>query len=339
MNNTYKNIIYSIVLVIVISMVYIYRQAQKPVQIQIQGETMGTYYKIIYLDPQSRRLQKGIDSVLQSFNASLSTYIKDSEISRFNRQKTWKYKSNYFYPVLKKSQEVFNITQGAFDPTVMPLVRAWGFAEKPEQLPDSLMIDSLMQTIGFDKISFDKKQVRKKVTKMQLDFSAIAKGYGVDVIAEFLESNGIDNYLIEIGGELVGKGTNEQGEVWRVGINPPQKQSEYNDLIAAVKLENRAMATSGNYRNYYKVGNKVYVHTLNPKTGFPVEHTLLSASVFASDCMTADAFATAFMVMGFEKSKELINTQERIEGFLVYLDEKGIIQSYYSKGLEKFVLK
>lgn len=345
--NANKNIIYSIILLLLVAVVYLYRQnQQKPVEeiiekvtgkVTLNGNTMGTTYNITYLDPGERDFKASIDSLLLVFNQSLSTYIPDSELSRFNQSDTLFFKLPYFLPVLKSSKTVYEITEGAFDPTVGPLVNLWGFGPTGPQLKDSVNIDAMLDLVGFNKISFDSASVRKTKSGMYLDFSAIAKGYGVDVVAEFLQGKGIENLLVEIGGELVARGVNEKGELWKVGINRPEELGRADELYSIVALENKGMATSGNYRNYYEAGGVKISHTINPATGKPVNHGLLSATVLADDCMTADAYATAMMVMGTEKAIALQKTQSLLEIFLIYSDSTGQLKSYASEGIKPFL--
>lgn len=346
-SNANKNIIYSIILLLLVAVVYLYRQnQQKPVEeveeqvsgkVVLNGNTMGTTYNITYLDPSERDFQASIDSLLLVFNQSLSTYVPDSELSKFNQKDTLFFGLPYFLPVLKSSKAVYEITGGAFDPTVGPLVNLWGFGPTGPQLQDSVNIDGMLDLVGFNKISFDSASVRKTKSGMYLDFSAIAKGYGVDVVADFLQNKGIENLLVEIGGELVARGVNEKGELWKVGINRPEELGRADDLYSIVALDNKGMATSGNYRNYYESGGIKISHTINPATGRPVNHNLLSATVLAEDCMTADAYATAMMVMGTEKSIELQKTQNLFEIFLIYSDSTGQLKSYASEGIKPFL--
>jgi len=326
MNNSKKNAIYGLVLLLTIIFVYQWRKQNTPILIEFSGKTMGTSYTIKYLSQKGISHQSQIDSLLQVFNQSLSTYIPTSEISTFNTSDSvFVFKLPYFYPVLEKSKEVFEKTNAAFDPTVMPLVNAWGFGpSKMDSLPTS-QVDSLKQLIGFQYIAFDKIQVRKLKKNFQLDFSAIAKGYGVDVVADFLTKQGINDMLVEIGGEVVCKGKNQKGEFWAISIDDPQQSQERR---AIVRIDNQALATSGNYRNFYEKDGKKYAHTISPQTGFPIQHSLLSASVFAKDCMSADAYATAFMVLGKEKAIEIAQ-KEGLEIFLVF-EEDGKIKTYSS---------
>ncbi|HAI75637.1 MAG TPA: thiamine biosynthesis protein ApbE [Microscillaceae bacterium] len=338
MNNVQKNIIYSVLLLASISAVYLYRAAQRPVLMEIRGEAMGTTYQIKYLDYKSRQFKSSVDSLLLVFNQSLSTYQKDTEISAFNQDsaKTITFKLPFFYPVLAKSLEIYKATDGAFDPTVAPLVNAWGFGFKTEKFPDSSRVDTLRRLVGFEKINFDKNQVTKLKKGVMLDFNAIAQGYGVDVVAQFFEKQGIQNYMIEIGGEVLCKGKNAEDKFWSIGIaNPTYEASGGSPTQAIVQLENKALATSGNYRKFYIIDKKKYSHTVNPKTGYPVQHSLLSATVIAKDCMSADAYATAFMVMGLDKAKQFLAQNPSLDAYFVYANADGSLATYMTKGLEK----
>jgi thiamine biosynthesis lipoprotein len=303
----------------------------------IAGETMGTTYNIVYLDEANRDFQTSIDSLLVVFNQSLSTYVPDSELSKFNLGDTIDFKLPYFLPVLKASKTVYDKTGGAFDPTVGPLVNLWGFGPAGPELKDSTDINLLLKLVGFDKIEFDENQLRKKNPNIYLDFSAIAKGYGVDVVGDFLQRKGISNFLVEIGGELVARGINEKGEFWKVGVNRPEESANATDLYSIIALQDRGMATSGNYRNYYVKDSVKISHTINPATGYPVNHNLLSATVLAKDCMTADAYATAIMVMGTEKGIALDSALSEIEVFLIYSDANGGFKTYASESLKPFL--
>jgi FAD:protein FMN transferase len=336
-----KNRIYALLLIATFAAVYLYREyyaPKPPTTLEIKGETMGTYYSVKYLDEDKRNFKVGIDSVLIAFNQSLSTYIQEAEISQFNLTDTFYFISPYFPEVLYASKEIFEKTGGAFDPTIMPLVKSWGFGPGREKVPDSARVDSLLKLVDFEKIRFDDEKVWKMKSGMMLDFSAIAKGQGVDVVADFVKSQGIENFLVEIGGEIVANGKNAKGETWRVGINRPDETSDFESLELIVQLEDRAIATSGNYRNFRVVEGKKFAHTISPFTGYPVQHSLLSASVFAKDCMTADAFATAFMVMGIDKAKEILAKETEIDAILIYADENGDFQIFQTDGIASFIV-
>ena len=340
-DNRKKNLIYSAILIIFFVGVWAYRQWTKPIEetqkkkVEFVGSTMGTSYSVKYLDERGRNLKSEIDSVLEVFNMSMSTYIPESEISRFNREGKLRFESPYFYPVLERSKEIFKKTEGAFDPTIGPLVNAWGFGPENSRSPGKAVVDSLLQLVNFDSIFFDTISACKMMKGMKLDMSAIAKGYGVDVVANFLMEKGIEDLFVEIGGEIYCHGLNEGGRRWMVGVNYPSYDQEQQQVSQAiVPIYNRAIATSGNYRNYYEVDGVKYAHTIDPTTGYPVQHSLLSASVFAPDCMTADAYATAFMVLGLDKAVLIDEREEDIEVYLIYSDEKGRLESYASPGIK-----
>lgn len=301
----------------------------------ISGYTQGTTYQVKYLDRQNRDFRKSIDSLLGDFDKALSLYRPDSEISVFNRSHAVRFLLPYFYPVLQKAEEVYKATDGLFDPTVMPLVEAYGFGPggKREKAPE-FDLDSVIQLIGFDKISFDSVSVRKSKENVKLDFNAIAQGYSVDVIASFLRSKGITDYLIEVGGELRGNGSRPDGSLWVVGISDPLQAT---DLLATVKIRDRGMATSGNYRNYYNRDGVIYTHIINPVTGKPGTSDILSITVFAPDAITADAYATAFLLMGIEKLKKRLPDFPGLEVFAVYSVAGGKAETYASEGIRPFL--
>ncbi|MGE0770867.1 MAG: FAD:protein FMN transferase [Cyclobacteriaceae bacterium] len=325
MSSRAKNIIYSIVLVAAVFIVYKYRQRNANHPIMLEGATMGTTYHVTYFDQQKRNLKPQIDSLLIVFNQSMSTYISDSEIATFNRGNSFQFKLPYFKRVLDKCAEVVSGSGGAFDPTVMPLVNAWGFGPDKQTLPDSAQVDSIKQFVGFEKVDFNADSIWKKIPHVQLDFSAIAKGYGVDVVARLLREHGIANYFVEIGGEVATGGKNlKSKKAWQVGILDPSSTLENQHYLAFASLENKALATSGNYFNYKEVEGRKYSHTIDPATGFPAQREILSASVFADDCMTADAWATAFMAMGHEKAIAVSRKHPELLVFLVFSKGDGI---------------
>lgn len=335
-----KNRIYPLVLILVVFIVWKIRNSDQPEWISLNGQTMGTSYNIKYQSEKGENYKEHIDSLLLVFNESLSTYIQNSEISRFNRDSILYFELPFMYPVLQKSMEINQVTEGAFDPTVMPLVNAWGFGPDSKMLPDSARVDSLMQFIGLNYILFDKEKVWKEKQGVELDFSAIAKGYGVDIVGDYLKKKEVKNYFVEIGGEVVASGLNDKDGLWRLGIEDPTSDITQRNTKAIVELDNKGMATSGNYRNYYIKDGIKYAHTINPSTGYPVEHSLLSATVFAKDCMTADAYATSFMVLGLERTKELLSRSgsDELEVFLIYSDENGRLQTFSSEGVDKITV-
>lgn len=334
-----KNAVYSLVLVVAMAAVYFFRKANNVEEVALKGYTMGSTYSVKYLDKEGRNFSVSIEDILEEFNQSLSTYDSLSEISELHKERELTFRLPYFYPVLNRSKEISEQTNGAFDPTVGPLIRLWNFHKKgaPAALPTRQQIDSLLQITGFKNVTFDEKQVKLIHTNTSLNFNAVAPGYAADVLSEFLEKRDIENYLVEVGGEVRCKGHNIRKKIWSVGIDNPEYESKGGDrLQAIVQVKDRALATSGNYRNFYVVDGRKYAHTIDPRTGRPVEHSLLSTTVLAPDCLTADALATAFMVSGTEKAIEM-SKEQNIDVFLVYADGQGNIQTYTSPGLEPFV--
>ena len=327
-------------MVIAVFVVWNYRKHQhKQQEVYIQGMTMGTIaYNIKYLDAKARNFKKEIDSLLYDFNQALSTYIPDSEISRFNREGTVRFSSPYFPEVLAASARIYEASGGAFDPTLGPLIDAWGFGDGKMLLLDSAKVDSLLAFLGFDKVEFDRNSVKKRIPEVKLNFSAIAKGQAIDIVAEWLLTVGIKNFMVEIGGEVRANGVNAVQTPWAIAIEVPD-ENRVGDYFDAVYLENQGMASSGNYRNFriLEDGRKV-AHTIDPHTGFPKMQTLLSATVLAPDCMLADGYATACMVLGLEKSIALITSDSTLEAYFIYVDKKREINAYISPGLHSRTL-
>lgn len=333
MNRNVKSRVYLIVLVIAIFVVWKYRENQ-PKEIYIQGMTMGTIaYNIKYLDTEFSNHKAEIDSLLRDFNQSLSTYIPDSEISMFNKGGNVIFSFPYFYDVLEASAKVYRESGGAFDPTLGPLIDAWGFGDGNTLELDSSRVDSLLKFVGFDKLKYDETQVSKTIPEIKLNFSAIAKGQAIDVVSDWLSSIGITDYMVEIGGEVRANGKNIEGNYWTIAIEIPD-EARVGGIFDAIYLDNKGMASSGNYRIFriLEDGRKV-AHTIDPRTGFPKMQTLLSANVIAPNCMLADGFATACMVLGLEESIGLIESDPTLEAYFIYANEEGELVTYVSPGL------
>ncbi len=326
MDNRWKNALYSVLVLAAVAIVYKWRQRPNANPVRIEGETMATTYHITYFDDTQRNFKNSIDSLLIVVNQSINNYNPTSEVSLFNKSTTgFQFKLPYLLPPIKIAQQVFSDSQGAFDPTVMPLVNLWGFGYKKIQRPDSSMIDSIRNIIGFEKIRFNQDSVWKLDARSQLDLGGIGQGYGADVITDFLKSKGIKNMLVELGGEGMACGINLQsGKPWELGILDPNSTEENQSFKAYVSLTDKSFTTSGNYFNYRKVDGKKYSHTIDPQTGYPAMREILSASVFAENCTTADAWGTAIMVMGHEKAIELIKKHPELDVFLIYSTPEGI---------------
>ncbi len=285
-----------------------------------EGGVFGTFYHITYQWPES--LQKEVDAALDSVNNSLSMFNPSSTVSRINSNED-NHTDAMFEEVFRLAQRVSKATDGAFDVTVAPLVNAWGFGFKNGTLPDSLQVDSLRSLVGWQRVRLSKGCLEKEDARMVLDFSAIAKGYGCDVVGNVLHRHGVKNFMVEIGGEVVTEGHNAKRKPWSIGVNKPEDDTlnVNNELETVLHLTHCAMATSGNYRNFYVTedGRRV-AHTIDPHTGYPVQHSILSATVLAPTCAEADAFATSFMVMGLDKAKRVLDVEKQIKVFLIYAD-------------------
>jgi len=288
---------------------------------KVSGPVFGTTFSVIYNSQENYSRQ--FDSLFTVVNQSMSTYISDSDISKLNRNEDVLVDS-HFEKVFSASKEIYKTTDGAFDPTIGNIVNAWSFgADKKKFLTDSTTIDSLMRFVGFDKVSLKKGKVIKQ-SQTYIEFNAIAKGYGVDVIADFLETKGITNYLVEIGGEIRASGMNmEKQSPWRVGLDQPRFDGEQS-VLKGISLTDVGMATSGTYRKFKidENGNR-YAHIINTKTGYPSKTNILSVSVLAEDCMTADAYATAFQAMGIESVTEFLNTHPELKVFIIFENDEN----------------
>lgn len=333
MNSRVRNALFSLLLLLAMWLVWRYRNPTSQ-EMKLEGKTMGTSYHITYFDPLDRNFQFAVDSLLKVVNKSINTYDTASEISRFNRAKhSVRFELPYFFPPLKKSKEVVIGSMGAYDPTVMPLVNAWGFGPRKIERPDTAEVLAARAFVGFEKIDFNEDSVWKNDPRVQLDFSAIGQGYGADVIADFFKSKSIVNFFVELGGEGVARGKNlKEGRLWEIGILDPHSDYVEQKFKAYAKLENKGFTTSGNYFNYREVDGIRYSHTIDPITGFPVQHALLSATVFATDCATADAWATAFMSMGHEKAMEILKNHPELDVFFIYSSTDGL-KTFVSNGV------
>ncbi len=320
--------------VLIVGTVLILRK-QAPYQTD-QGIVFGTIYKITYQSEEN--LKDEIEAELKKVDNSLSPFNKASVITHIN-ENTDLTADSLFTEVFLLAKQISQETHGAFDITVAPLVNAWGFGFKNVAQVDSIMIDSLHQFVGIDKVELIDGKVVKKDPRLMLDCSAIAKGYGVDCVARLLDSKGIRNYMIDIGGELVMKGENPKMETWSIGVNKPidDSLSVNQEIQAVLKLTNVGLATSGNYRNFYYKGGKKYAHTIDPRTGYPIQHNILSATVVAPDCATADAYATSFMVLGLDSAKQICNAHPELDAYFIYTTDKGNTEIYYTTGMKQYL--
>lgn len=312
------------------------RHNQRPAYHSITGLVFGTIYNITY--QYDGDLKPEIEAELKRFDQSLSPFNDSSVISRINRNEELTADS-FFVKCFNRSMEISRETKGAFDITIAPLANAWGFGFKKGAFPDSLMIDSLRQITGYEKVHLEDGKVMKQDPRIMLSCSAVAKGYSVDIVAQLLERKGIKNYMVDIGGEVVVKGKNPNDALWRIGINKPidDSLSVKQDLQTVLEITNLGMATSGNYRNYYYKDGKKYAHTIDPRTGYPVQHSILSSTVIAEDCMTADALATSFMVMGLEEAEAFCKANPKIDAYFIYSGDNGEFKTYYTQGMKKYI--
>ncbi|MBQ7349306.1 MAG: FAD:protein FMN transferase [Bacteroides sp.] len=303
-----------------------------------EGLVFGTVYKITYQHQDD--LHQAIKEALLEVDNSLSPYNKHSIISHINHNVDTVL-NEHFTHVFNLAQKISSETEGAFDITVAPLVNAWGFGFKHSIDIDSMTIDSLQQIVGYQKIKLENNRIIKQNEQVMLDCSAIAKGYGVDIVAQTLDKKGVKHYMVDIGGEVVVKGKNPRMKTWRIGINKPIEDSlsVNQELQTILEVSNIGMATSGNYRKFYYKNGKRYAHTIDPRLGYPVQHNILSATVLAKDCTTADAYATAFMVMGLEKSKAFCEEHPELNAYFICTGEKDNYEIHYTPGMEKYMIK
>jgi FAD:protein FMN transferase len=304
----------------------------------LEGFTQGTSYHIAYNSPDSIDYHDQIRVIFEEIDYSMSTYNPESVISGINNNEPGVVADDYFISVFERAREISAITGGAFDITVAPLVNAWGFGFKEMENVTPGLIDSLLQFVGWENVSMENREVIKKHPEIMIDMNSIAKGYTVDVVAEFFDDKGVTDYMIEIGGEIRLKGANRNNQLWRIGIDKPVDDPAdiSRELEEVVHLTGKSVATSGNYRRYYEKDGQRFAHTIDPVSGYPVQHNLLSATVIAGTCMDADAFATAFMVMGLEKSMEMASRNPELEAYFIY-DLGGLTAIAYTDGIEEMI--
>jgi len=311
----------------------------------LSGKTMGTYYTIKFITakkPSLPLLQARVDKRLEEINKKLSMYDPKSELSLFNDQKTGTplKVSSEFYDTMLAAKKLYDMTDGSWDGTVKPLVDLWGFGTKKgmHQIPEPDKISMALSKTGFNHIDIKERHTLLKKADITLDLGSIAKGYAVDAIAKLFTASGIHDVLVEIGGELYGSGTNKKGNPWSVGISKPDKQFSNHTLFKIIGLNNNAIATSGNYRNFFEIKGKTYSHIINPKTGFPIDNNIVSASVISKDCTFADGLATALMVMDVQKAIFLVNSLEDTECLIIQKKTTQFI-SHTSDNFDRFVMK
>ena len=321
-------------LFLIVGSIYIIRQQNTMPYQHNEGQIFGTTYHITY--QSDKDLHREILQRLQLVDQTFSTFNDESIISKINRNEPVKL-NQMFIEVFDLAKTVSKDTHGAFDITVAPLVNVWGFGFKSGTPPTKAVIDSLRQLTGYEKVKLIGSKVRKQDPRIMLDCSAIAKGYGSDVVAQYLRSRDVENFMIEIGGEIVVQGNSDKRLPWKIGVTKPTDDSTQtnNELQTVLNLSNTAMATSGNYRRFYYKNGKKYAHTIDPKTGYPVQHNILSATVLANTCAKADAYATSFMVLGLEKTQQVLQHHPDLMVYLIYADGQGKNKVWYSPSLKK----
>lgn len=340
MQNRKRNVAIALPVVILLSvaaLVFGGRRSEAVYQ-HDSGLIFGTSYNITYRSDKSHKAD--IEEVLKGVDQSLSPFNPTSVITAVNKNEDVEV-DEQFTEVFSLAKTVYANTGGAFDITVAPLVNAWGFGFKSGSMPTAADIDSIRRFVGFGMVSMDGRRVVKQDSRTMLDCSAIAKGYGVDMVARHLSALGIEDYMVEIGGEVSVRGTNDKGKPWRIGVTKPTDDTlaVKQELQTILSLTDMAMATSGNYRNFYYKGGKKYAHTIDPKTGFPVQHNILSATVIAGTCAKADAYATAFMVMGLEKAREVLEREKELKAYIIYNDSNGKYAIWHSPELTNDILQ
>ncbi len=321
-------------LILLIGSILIIRQQHTMPYQHDSGTVFGTIYHITY--QSNDNLQAEIENELKKVDQSLSPFNETSIISHVNRNEKVEV-DGMFTEVFNLAEKISQDTDGAFDITVAPMVNVWGFGFKKGVEPGKQVLDSIRALVGYHKVKLVGKHIVKQNPNIMLDCSAIAKGYGSDVVARLLRRKGIQNFMVEIGGEVVTCGNSEKRVPWRIGVNKPTDDSlsTNGELQTVLNVTDMAMATSGNYRNFYYKNGKKYAHTIDPKTGYPVQHNILSATVLAKECAIADAYATSFMVMGLDGAKKILEKHPELLAYLIYADAKGNNKIWYSPSLEK----
>ena len=319
------------------TVIIVSRQQSTPYQ-HDRGMVFGTVYHITY--QSSKSLQKDIEAELAKVDASLSPFNERSIITAVNENRDTVV-NKMFSDVFALAMKISDSTNGAFDITVAPLVNAWGFGFKGGAMPTRHQVDSLKALVGYHKVSLTNGRVSKTDPRIMLDCSSIAKGYGCDVVAKFLSAKGIDNYMVEIGGEIITRGISEKRLPWKIGVTKPTDDSlnVNQEIQTIINVTDKAMATSGNYRNFYYKNGRKYAHTIDPSTGYPVQHNILSSTVIADDCATADAYATAFMVMGLDKAKTILSRHPELMAYFILASDDGTNKVWFSPSMKDKVAK
>ena len=325
-------------LVLLIGLVVFAACDRQPKKMVLQGLAQGSYYAVTYFDEQNRNFQREIDSIFHAVDMSVNLWVDSSVISKVNRNEEVVL-DDIFVDNFNIAQEAALLSDGYFDPTISPIVAAWGFSYKNGDSITPQLIDSLKQLVDYRKVRIENGKVIKTNPDIRLDFNAIAQGYTSDLIAAFLDSKGIKNYLVDTGGEIMARGNKPDGKPWIVGIEKPAKNWDSEQVIQTrITLRDKGLVTSGSTRKYVERNGKRYSHCIDPKTGYPVEHNVLSATVMAESSVWADALASICMVMGMEKSLPLIESMDGVEAYYIFVNEKGELETFATEGFGQFVL-
>ena len=325
-------------LVLLIGLVVFAACDRQPKKMVLQGLAQGSYYAVTYFDEQNRNFQREIDSIFHAVDMSVNLWVDSSVISKVNRNEEVVL-DDIFVDNFNIAQEAALLSDGYFDPTISPIVAAWGFSYKNGDSITPQLIDSLKQLVDYRKVRIENGKVIKTNPDIRLDFNAIAQGYTSDLIAAFLDSKGIKNYLVDTGGEIMARGNKPDGKPWIVGIEKPAKNWDSEQVIQTrITLRDKGLVTSGSTRKYVERNGKRYSHCIDPKTGYPVEHNVLSATVMAESSVWADALASICMVMGMEKSLPLIENMDGVEAYYIFVNEKGELETFATEGFGQFVL-
>lgn len=325
-------------LLLIVSLAILAACGNQPKKIVLQGLAQGSYYAVTYYDEQNRNFQKEIDSIFHAVDMSVNLWVDSSVISKVNRNEEDTL-DPIFIDNFNIAQEAARLSDGYFDPTISPIVAAWGFSYKHGDTITPQLIDSLKQLVDYRKVRIEDGKVVKENPAMQLDFNAIAQGYTSDLIAAFLDSRGIQNYLVDTGGEIMAKGSKPNGNPWIVGIEKPAENWDSEQVVQTrVALRDKGLVTSGSTRKYVERDGKRYSHCIDPRTGYPVEHQVLSATVLAENSVWADALASICMVMGMEKSLPLIESMDGVEAYYIYVNENGELETFATEGLKALII-
>ncbi|MDR2083722.1 MAG: FAD:protein FMN transferase [Bacteroidales bacterium] len=341
MNKIFKNWFRNFVIILLfLSAIPVSSQRlNNPLQFIIEGFTQGTYYRVVYYAFDSVVKKIEVEKFLADFLQTASLWEPNSIVSKINDNKEVELNED-FIGIFNLSQKVSKMSDGAFDITAGNLINLWGFGNKNEQQPSKHAIDSLKMFVGYRNIELRNNKIYKKYPEISLNLNAIAKGYSVDLLSEQLKKKGLNSFLVDIGGEIRASGKKPNGKLWAIGIEEPsENQDSSRDIHNIIVFTDKSVATSGTYRRFYLKDGIKYSHTIDPKTGYPVAHTLLSVTVIADDCGTADAFATAFMVMGKEKSLEFLKTHPEFDAYFIYSEKDGSLKTMYTRGFEKYLTR